>query len=258
MKTNYFVRFWRTLARSAKQIDRRIFLSAFHDLLFYVCTFFSVLVWGHLLKMRSAYLQFNPNNLDVTNKALVSLTVDSVRSLLIFFLVSLALFFVVFVFIYSFFKGLAWLAVKNKPLSWEFLRRFSILNTLWFLCWLAILIAVAFIFRPTAGLFFLVIILVLALHLSVVLAVEFVQTAEIMISVKKAFVLGFAKIHHFILPYLIVIVGYVAVIQIAWVAKLLHLTVNLEDYVGGAIVIIVSLLYFACVRVYVINLVKDL
>jgi hypothetical protein len=256
MKPGY--RFWNTLKHSISDIDLRVFVIALHDFLFVALAFASLFLWGYLVQWKSAIVQFNPYNLDVTNKAMLNITVESLQSLLVFFLISMTVMFVVFVLLYSFFEGMVWLTVMRKKPSWRFFWKFAVLNAIWFVGWLIVLIAAMFLFRSGVALFLLAVIIFLLLHLTLIQAIHFARTNEIKKTLKNTFLVGFKKIHHFIFPYIVILVGYAVALLIGWPIELIlrqfsQATFQITDM---TVFIIITMLYLACARIYLANVVK--
>lgn len=256
-RQGYLKNFWHNLKRSVLSIDKKIFVSGFHDLLFYLTSYFTVMIWSYLASRQASVMELNPLTFDFTNNATMQVAVDSLTHLLIFIFVSIAAFFVIAVLLFSFFKSLCWLVFTKKPLSLRFYRKFALLNLLWFSAWFALLFVISLTVMPTPALILMLILIALMIHFTIVLISQFVKYIEIAKSLRKTFAIGI-KIHHFILPYLVIALGYLLVIQVLRILEIFKMSETTFKFVFMSAFAVISVLYFACARLYLLNCIKQL
>jgi hypothetical protein len=257
MKKGYFAQFAGTINDTFRSVRLNIFVSSLHDFLFYLCSFLIFRIWSYLSNLQGAKIAINPSTFDLANSAVVKLAMDSAQDFLIFMAFSIVAFFVVVVLLFSFFKPLAWFVFLKRKLSFSFYRRFCLLNLIWFSVWITIIILAALVFQPTAGLVVECILLFLLAHLTAVLIFQFSRHQQIRKSFRMTFRIGLGRFHHFILPYLVVLIAYFIVLQSLNVLWFFTKSEYFE-LIYGMLFAMIHLLYFSIVRLYFVNVVKEL
>ncbi|MFH0978763.1 MAG: hypothetical protein V1837_05680 [Candidatus Woesearchaeota archaeon] len=245
----YFQQFFKNLRKGLLDIDKRIFLIAVHDLAFWAVSLFCYLGWTRLIAWQDAKVQFNPPSFDVTNEAMVNVAVQSMTNFLIIALISAIALFVVFALVYSLFQGLVWSTVLRKRFSWTYFKRFSLLNLCWFFAWTLLLVALALALKPGVGTFVILVVFGLMVHFTLVLAVDFTRTQKVRQALSTTISRGW-RIHRFVIPYLLIILAYIVVMQFGWIFKILP-AYGLDT----VFFVIVSLMYFASARIYFAKLI---
>ncbi|NQV09424.1 hypothetical protein HQ529_06240 [Candidatus Woesearchaeota archaeon] len=153
-------------------------------------------------------------------------------------------------FIIAVFKGGIYSSILKKKLYWGHIWKKFLLNIIWFTCWIVILLVTILILRNTVMVYVFWILVLLIFHLTPILYLKFTQKDKIFNSIKEALKTGFKKIHHFIIPYLVILLYFILISFIGYFVSLASETLS---------VIIIVLLLFDLVtwsRYYIIRVIK--
>ena len=159
------------------------------------------------------------NNLDLENVALQSEVqlkslVATLRGFYLFVIFAFILFILFFIVNWSFFQGWIWNILLKKKLSFRYFWKFSLLNAIWFLLWAVISSLILFGGKTESFMILFSILILLFLHFSFILCVLFTKDNKIR-QIKKAMKMGILKIHHFILPYIVILATLFIVSQLS-------------------------------------------
>jgi len=145
------------------------------------------------------------SNVAVYNTIIESFFVTTIISLIVFWLLLIT--------IYSFSRGKIWLTLLNKKASKGFFWRFTGLNLVWCTVWIAItLFFMSTLVQPYGAAVF-IILLYLYPHLTTVLHYSYVKSPGFTKNIKKAFGIGIGNLSKFIHPYCYLFIVFVIIYQ---------------------------------------------
>jgi hypothetical protein len=243
----YLAQFWRTIVNTRSSIGRPLLLSAFYDSLFYVGTFLSLLAWNRLLLIGNQSIQIR-GSLDLQD-AMVNVTAEKIGDLMLLVVGSLTALLLVISLLYAYLKGMAWLSLKGRHMSFKLLKRLSMLMISWFFAWALIILIMPVFFTPAVGAAVLLILAFLAVHLSTILLAQVVTSGSTARAVRSAWQIGIRSMHHFILPYMAVIIGFLIISLAGWGFT------PLPETIGFTLFLALIVAYLALVRSYLLNVV---
>jgi hypothetical protein len=144
--------------------------------------------------------------------------------------------------LFTFFKGIIWLKLKDKKFSWKFFRKYLYLNLIYLI---PSIIIIAFVFFKFKTNLVTIPVILILLHFHFLTTYFFIEENKIKKSLKQAFTKGF-NINLFIGPYLVIGVGFVLIGYILG---------NIPFYESQIIVnSIVYIFYFSISRNYIKNI----
>ena len=206
MKKNsnlFFERNYSSFINSFKKIGFNTAYMAFYDALFYsISSLFAYLGFKYIEKKASAF-NLPENIMDLSLQEAESLAANLKG---FFFLIIFLVIFLILLMIlnWSLFKGLSWsLAVKRK-FDFKFFKRFLLLNLAWLPIWILLLFFVIIGINPDSILYFIMVVLAIAAYLTNILYALFLKENNFK-TIKKAFKIAFAKMHFFVIPYIIAV-----------------------------------------------------
>lgn len=162
-------------------------------------------------------------------------------------------FLVIIFLIYTLINLIVWAAITNKKLKRSrFELNFFGLNLMWVAGTAIIVYFFSSSFKPESIAIGLFILMLIYSHLTTILYIAYFKKKKIGKSVKSAFNTGFAKLHHFILPY-----AFAAAIFIILNAILMPIGNSLRQH-SNTIFFITFLFYFAWLRIYIYSFAKKL
>lgn len=240
LKNNY-----NNFINSLKNINFNIIIMAFYDLLFYFISGLLVYLSYKYLKKRSSIISLPDNILELSIQQ-TEFLLSNLRGF--FFLIIFMVIFLILLFILnlSLFKGLSWSLAAKKEFNLKYFKNFLLLNLAWLPIWILLFILVFMGINPNTILLFLLIILVIAIHLTGILYPLYIKENSFK-TVKKTFKIAFTKIHYFIIPYSIMIFLFY------FISK--FLTFNLQQRTPFIISILVLIIVIAWFRLYIVEVV---
>ena len=233
------------------KINKKVFLTFFYDILgyiFIVLGFYllAISIKGRITKLTTSvdYSSFFSNNIDAINQNFAPL-----KMVLFILLLSIFIFSIFALIMFTLSKGVIWLKLKDKKFSWKFFRKYLLLNFI-YLTPLAIILL--FILFKLKNNIVLGIILLIGIHFHVLLSYSLTNEDKIKTSFKFAFKQGF-KFKYFLVPYLIILGG---LLLLGFILS------NLPFYSFYSLKPLVNFLiyvfYFAVCRNYINNLLNSI
>src|SRR3989344_6848933 len=204
MKGNFITQNYLLLINSFKRINLRFFLILAFDILFYFILMQTGNFFLKIIEKKAANVDLAQNLLGLDQQAASGL-LTSLRGFFFFLIISAILFLVLEAINLSVFKGLIWTATANKKFNFKFFKKFLLLNLIWLPSWFLLIFLFAVIINPETSPIFMMIILGMAFYFNNILYPMFLKENKLR-KIKKAFKLGIEKIHHFIVPYGIIII----------------------------------------------------
>ncbi len=177
------------------------------------------------------------SGITLQTEAQLQSTISALKGFVVFVIFAAVLFILLFTIIWSLTQGTIWnLLLKNK-FTLKYFERFLLLNLIWFLPWLIMLFLILFGSKLTSLTAISYIFIALFLHFSFILYVLFAKENKLK-QIKNALKLGIIKIHKFVLPYLIILITFIVILQL----NLLKINYYL--------IVFVFLIFFSWVQAY--------
>ena len=241
---------YKILIKSLKEFDIKIIFIVLFDLLFYSLSLLSLFLFSKFIQNKTIEISKLPLDrlIELPQEQLKTILSELKGFLFIFILVTILLFIVIFL-LACIFKSLIWLKITEKKLNKTFLKKFIITKLIWNLIWLIPIVLLFLLLKKSLIAPFLVIMALLIIHFTNILYIKFNNKLR---SIKEVFKLGTKKIHLFILPYIVIILGFLIVIQLYWIYRFL------PESLQGVISAIILLIYIAFSRIYLYNVVKEI
>ena len=240
-KTNFIKQNYEVFTNSFKRINLKFFLILAFDILFY---FIFMQIGNFFLKIiekKAANVDLAQNLLGLNQQAATSL-LGSLKGFFFFLIFSAILFLLLMVINWSIFKGLIWSIVANKKFDFKFFRKFLLLNLVWLPSWFLLIFLFAIITKPATAPIFMVTFLVLAFYFTNILYPSFLKENRLN-KIKEAFKLGIRKIHHFIVPYAIIIFLFYIILNVYnFIAA--NIVLNPNVFFGILLILIAWLRYY--------------
>ena len=237
------------IKRSWKRLTpRNVTLATLYDLLFYLIVSGTVFIFAGFLNARTRNF-----DVDVFNTENIAKATEYYQSMLNTLVLLIIIYAIIFIIAWAIFKSLIWSELMGRKFNLHHLKNFTILSTIWLVIWGLILFLFPLLIREgLQGAVFLVLLAVF-LHTSVVVYILFTKENLLRHSIHKGFSIAFGRIHHFIIPYLVIFALYYVVI-VNVVFRILML-IPAERLVQG-ISIVITLVYVVWVRSYLIEVVR--
>lgn len=129
-------------------------------------------------------------------------------------LVSLAVFWLAVLVVYSLSRGLIWRTLARGTFRARFFLRFALLNLCWCTAWLALVLVALLTMQPLAGAIAFIVLLFAYVHVTTVLHARYAKSEKAGESVREAFGTGLGALGRFISPYAYVFLVYVIIAQV--------------------------------------------
>ena len=138
----------------------------------------------------------------------------------------------------AFFKGLGWLKIEKKKLSWTFIKKFIYTNLIWLYLLLILTLSISKFVQPDKVGPVIIIFALLAVHFSWILGMTFTRTGKPLQSITKALNVGVKKFYLLILPYILLIIVLALMSYLRYLPRFI-------GYIAVLIVFAFSKFYFA-------------
>ena len=177
------------------------------------------------------------SNLVSQTEAQLKIAEAALKGFALFAISTAIIFLLILIINWSTTQGVVYSKLLKKKITLNYLNKFLLLNTLWFIPWILILGLVLFGGRAENPLVPAFIIILLFLHFSLILNTLFTKKPKLN-QIKASLKLGTAKIHHFLLPYIIITVTFIIISQL-----------NLLS-INPIIIALIYILFFSWVQNY--------
>jgi len=246
---NFIKQNYKWFINSFKDINIKFFLIIIIDLIFYYLFFQAGNFLMRKLQLKAENVDLSSNILNLNQEAAASV-LTSVKGFF-FFIIFAFLFFILFIVInWTVLKGLIWNLTTNRKLNLKFLKKIFLLNLIWLPSWIILLLLIVFGVTATSSPLFIIIILLLAVYLSNILYPLFMGNNKLGM-IKKTFSVGITKIHHFIIPYTVIVILFFIILQI-------YRLIAANMYINIYITYVLLLIFVAWLRYYFVEIVHDL
>lgn len=240
--TKYFV--------DSFKVDLRFLYCILYDFICYGIIFLVLRVYQNLLtkllmKMPNPSIlqSMDPSNPEITQ------TLAALKGVFFSLILYSILFFIVAFLIWCLFKGLIWKQMFNQRFTFKFYKKFLLANVLWLVIWLIPIILFFIFVKQNVLVYLLIIIFFLMIYLTYILYIKSIKEKKIKKIIKATFRVGFKRIHHFIIPVILMIIVFLILTQIYWLFK------GLSQGVQAIILLFILIVFIAWTRFYWINVV---
>ena len=248
-KNNFVKQNYHIFVNSFKRINLKIFLILLFDILFYFVFMQVGNFFIKALEQKASNVDLTQNLLGLSQQSATQL-LSSVRGVFFFLILSAIIFIILMTINWSFFKGWIWSITTNKKFNLKFFKKFFLLNIIWLPTWFILIFLFAIIIKPQTAAIFMLITLIIAFYFTNILYPLFLKNNKISV-IKEAFKLGIKKIHHFVVPYLIIIILLLTISRI-------YSLITLNIYINPNIFFGVLLIFVAWLRYYFVEIVDSL
>ena len=250
MGKNYFLWNIEILKKSLKSIDFNIFLEILLDLFFY--SFISFLLYAIVNKINKIQNSINlPKDLASQSAEIIKQASQAANDYYITLIFSIVLFGIILIAAAGIIKGIIWVLTAKIKISFSYILKFFVMNSILMGAWFLLSLAVFFIMNPAAASNIIILLTIILVYAGINSSILFVKEQKIGIikSIKSGLKLSINKIHLFILPYLIVFTGILIIIFLS--NLIVPKMYPAKGYIFG--VLIIS--YFCIARYYLFELV---
>lgn len=144
-----------------------------------------------------------------------------------------------------FFKSIIWARVHDQKWNKKYLFKFAKLNSLWLVAWLVVFILTMLLFTTQIAAWLLIVEFVLFIYLTNTWRAMFDQKKKNFLIAKKALKLGLLNIYRAVLPVLAIILTFIVLIHVIFLAVYLsQLLYTLLFFLGIIFLICFSRSYF--------------
>jgi hypothetical protein len=242
----------KTLIESFKELDTKIINIILFDLIFYLITFLSLIKFGKITQNK--YIKLNLLPMDKIGQ-LPQEELTKVTSQLqgfIFTLIAGIILIVLIIFLsVVIFKGLIWLQTTKTKTKLSFFPKFALLNLIWILVCVLPIVILAFLLKRAIMAPIIVLIALAALHFINIIYILFTKENKLN-TIKKALKLGTKKLHHYIIPYLIIAIVFFLVFQVYWIYKFT------PEKIQNIFSALILLTHLAWARIYLTKVTEEL
>jgi len=213
---------------------------ALFDLFLIILVYLGIIITKIILKSPLSVL--NAVNLE-TPKTLpeLQLIVSNLKDFFTSAAIALTLLFIIITLAYSIFEGAAFSKILKKKLTLNYLKRFALINAVWFLLFIASAVIILLSFQKSAIAISLVILIFAFLYFT--LLISYFVTKEN--KIRKAFKISTIK--HLLVPIIFIIITSFII------TKLNILYKSLSAYITTIIDIILFLFVFSWIKIYTAN-----
>lgn len=158
------------------------------------------------------------NSIDLSDiisqtEAQLQATISTLRGFALFAMLTAVLFLLLLIISWTLCQGIIYTALLKKKFSLRHFEKFLILNLIWIIPWLILIFMILFVGKTENFIAPILILALLFLHFSLILYTLFAKNNKLG-QIKQALKLGITKIHHFIMPYLIIIITFIILSQL--------------------------------------------
>ena len=196
------------LKRSFLELDLRFFLVVIFDILIAAAVFFASWLWMLFIKSKGQVVSELPLG-QLMQMKLPELegTLGVLRTFFFVLVGSIILLLLIYIALWSLFKGLQWSIVLKKKFSAKYYGKFLLLNIIWIVIW-SIPFSIAAKMRSSVGLKAVYFAAVILVYFTCILYIIFTEDNKFK-NILSAFSIGFRKFYFFAAPFSIAaVIGY--------------------------------------------------
>ncbi len=138
---------------------------------------------------------------------------NSLRGFVLFVILTTIIFILLIIINWSFFQGVIYNILLKKKFNMKYLGKFLLLNIIWFIPWTILLFIIIAGSKANYLLISFYTTILIFIHFSSILYILFTKNSKLK-EIKNALKIGILKIHHFILPYIIITITFIILSQL--------------------------------------------
>ena len=232
MKKQSFLNWnYKILTLSLKKINLNILLIIILDFLFYILSGYFVIFWIARIseKISSFNLPADLTAIGLERAQQLSRETQSFYYLLVFSFIVLL---IAIIFLASILKGAIWAKITNAKINLRLTSKFLGLNLIWIGFWFVLVFLISWIVEIKYAFAFMAVAVLTSVYLTNILYTLFMRNPSFS-SIKSSIKLIITKLHFFLLPYILIFMGFYLIIFISGLAKLDNLSVASAQKIYG-------------------------
>lgn len=254
MKKGYFQNQYNLFLKSFKKIDIKILFIIFFDLVFYFSMFLLFMGADHIIQTSTEGYDIEQfSDLLTLDEKERNDLLSGLFNFLLKVILTMVSFVVLAILSWSIFKGIVWSKSMGIKFEKKLISKFFILNLSWFLLFILIALLFGIIIVTEDLSYFVLTLFLLFIHFTNLINYFFLKNKKI----RSAFVAiktGFVKLHHMIVPYIVIILMFaITLIPIQLITVILPETYG----VGTSSSFLILLTYAAWARFYIIEVLDN-
>ena len=257
---------YNVLKDSIKELDARTTIITLYELIFFLISGVSFMIFASILKKKSVFLStLDLENLMTLSKSEVDFTHTTLKKFIATVIIGTILLIIIIFLSMAIIKVMIWFKTADKKFKKEDILRFIPVRFVWLLIEFGLLIILFLPLFITIGfssninsaplaLTFSLIALILFLALMTIknlMYIFYIESKNIT-CIKKAFKFGLKKIHHYIVPYIIILVLLIVVSQLYWIYQFF------PEKLVNLITLIIYILFAVWTRFYFLKVTKSI
>ena len=222
---------YKLLKESIKELDAKTTLIVLYDFIFFLVFGLSLMIFSNTIKNKSVIVNaLNIEGLMDLPRSEVDMTYSALKGFITTLIVGFIIIAIITFISMAIIKSIIWFTTVDKKFKKEDILKFIPIRLVWLLIELGLIvilflplgISIGFassISSPALAIFFSLITVSLFLILMTLknfMYIFYTESKNIK-CIKKAFKFGLKKIHHYILPYLTILILFIIVSQLYWV-----------------------------------------
>lgn len=230
-KQNFLSWNYSILKSSLKKINLNIIPIVILDFFFYILSGYFIFFWMARIsdKISSFSLPADITAIGIERAQQLSRETQSFYYLIVFSFVLLLIF---IIFLASILKGIIWVKITKVKITLGLISKFLALNLAWLGFWFVLIFLISWIVEIRYAFAFMAVSAFMGIYLSNNLYPLFISNPGVN-SVKSSLKLSIAKIHLFLLPYLIIFTGFFLVFFISGIARIEYFSAALTQQIYG-------------------------
>lgn len=177
------------------------------------------------------------SNIISQSEAQLQATIGTLKGFTLFILFTAIIFILLLIISWSLCQGMIYNILLKKRFNLKYFEKFLLLNIIWFIPWIILIFIILFGGKIENFVTPIFILILLFLHFSFILYPLFTKNNRIK-QIKQALRIGITKIHHYIIPYMVITITFIIISSI-----------NLFN-IEPIIISLVYLLFFSWIQNY--------
>ncbi len=254
-KSGFFQRQAQIMRGFLKRLTPKdIVVCSLYDILFRFVFGIVIFIWARYINIRSRALEpLLATVQDMATASSLSILKSELYSFIGLFSISLVLVIALFIVLYALFRGLFWSTLEKKRFDKEFFVRFLKTNAIWMPLFIIVtLIITPLAFRNTvAAVLILFVFAPLFFHMNNIIGTLAARHEKH--GIRHAFRLAFKGFHHMVIPYLLIIVGWIILYIIMRLVSLIPIGYSAHVVIS----FILLVFYFTKTRYFISEAVNE-
>jgi len=247
-----------TIINSFKELllsfkEKKIIWTFIYDAVF-------ILIAGIILRIASQILMSRINTLGIAQATTPELMVQNMAVMKQFMYtatITAIIVYILIILVYTISRGLIWTKIMEKQPTKKYLLKLGLLSLIWTTGWIVVFSVLVTISNQQYYKWIMIVLGITYIYLTTILHHSFTYKNTIGSAVQKAFAIGLGKIHRLILPYIYIIIIFIAIGQILNIPTRMTYGITATK-TAGMIGITVLLLFAAWYRTYINKKIKQI